>query len=99
MRGDFFHEQAILIHDFGTRGIQANGKIVNREGFVGAKGLLIFKRAAFTHQQIHKSRGLGKQPSAVGAKNVIDDWSIGAEGTRIEESGEVSAVVNMQMRQ
>src|SRR5579859_1367186 len=99
MGGNFFHNQAIRIHNLGARGIQADGQIANRKRFVRAKGLLIGKRSVFTDQQIYKARGLREKSRAVRAEHAIYDWSVTGKCARVEESREVSAVIDMKMGQ
>src|SRR5271154_452712 len=99
MRGNFFHDQTIFIHNFGEWRIEVDGQIANLERFAGAESLLIFERAIFTYQQIHEARGLGKESGAVRTEDAIDDGSVAAERPGIEESRQVPAVINMQMGQ
>src|ERR1700722_14167798 len=99
MRRNFFHDQTILIHDLGARGIQVYGQVPNRKRFVRAEGLLIGKRAVFAYQQIYKARGLREETTAIRAEDPVGDCAIARERSRVEESRQVSAVIDMEMGQ
>src|ERR1700747_2778610 len=99
MRRNFFDDQAVVIHDGGARQIQADGQIANLKSFVRAERLLILECAAFSHQQIYEARSLGEEPRAVRAENMVDDRNVAGEGACVEESRQVSAVIDVQVRQ
>ncbi len=99
MRRNFLHDQTILIQNLRARGIQGDGQIANRKRFARAKCLLIRKGAVLSHQQIYKSRGPGEESCAVRAKHTVGDWFVTGKRSRVEESGQVSAVIDMQMGQ